>query len=353
VTLSSTDGSALRQWLSDHGYAIPPDIDPVIDAYVSEGADFIALRLIPGKGVNEMKPVRVVTPGGDPILPLRMVAAGTGSLTDVVLYVIGEGRFGLKDLTEVDVKLGDLSFDFATNDSNYGKLRDDALGENNGISYLTAFAGLGAFSRTFSDPMGVEAQFTDTASNGYVNLATLYFGQANLNDGSSASSSDACAQSVLQRLGSDLLVGGSGLPDAGAPNAHDAGTRDGGARDAGSHTGNGKGPTGLIPIDLTCAKHDDIAAALIGMHPDKAWVARLEMNLPREAFTMDCNVELASSQDEVSNQRNAPKATNIPCAGGVIQGSVAGWFSNSTSASVWAFGSVLALVTRRYKRRRE
>lgn len=351
VTLSSTDGSALRTWLGDHGYAVPPDIDPIIDAYVSEGADFIALRLIPGKGVNEMTPVRVITPGGDPILPLRMVAAGTGSLTDIVLYVIGEGRFGLRDLGEVQVPRDRLSFDFATNESNYLKLRDDALGENNGISYVTAFAALGAFSRTFTDPTSV-APFTDTQSNIYDDFTSLYFGQANLNDGEAALFSDACAQAVVRRLQSDLLVDGKGLLDAGAPALPDAGVHDGGLSDAGSHTGRVKTPTGPIPADFTCAGHDDIAAALIGMHPNEAWVARLEMNLPREAFTMDCNVELASSQSEVSNQLSAPKATNVPCAGGTITGSVTGWFSGTTSACVWAFTSALSLLVRRHRRPR-
>jgi len=71
------------------------------------------------------------------------------------------------------------------------------------------------------------------------------------------------------------------------------------------------------------------------------------MNLPREALMMDCNVGLASSQNGVSSQLKANKATNVPCAGGTITGGVAQSFANSTATSVWAIGSLLAIVVAR------
>jgi len=43
--------------------------------------------------VRAMRPVRVVTPGADPSLPLRMVAAGVGQSVGLTLYVLGEGRY--------------------------------------------------------------------------------------------------------------------------------------------------------------------------------------------------------------------------------------------------------------------
>ncbi len=93
VTLRATDPTALRRWLTSHAYDIPPAIDPVIDAYVAESFDFIALRLRPSCGERAMQPVRIVTQGADPTLPLRMVAAGVGARVGLTLYVISEGRF--------------------------------------------------------------------------------------------------------------------------------------------------------------------------------------------------------------------------------------------------------------------
>ncbi|MCK6593482.1 MAG: DUF2330 domain-containing protein, partial [Polyangiaceae bacterium] len=79
VTLHANVPNALPDWLTMNGFAIDPSIEPIINAYAGEGFDFIALKLQPGADVRQMKPVRVVSPGAAPVLPLRMVAAGTGA----------------------------------------------------------------------------------------------------------------------------------------------------------------------------------------------------------------------------------------------------------------------------------
>ena len=78
VTLSAENPNALAEWLEDNGYALPDNVKPIVDAYVAEDFDFIALRLQPNQGVAAMTPVRVITPGSGYTLPLRMVAAGVG-----------------------------------------------------------------------------------------------------------------------------------------------------------------------------------------------------------------------------------------------------------------------------------
>src|SRR5690348_16899562 len=60
-------------------------IQPVIDAYVQSGFDFLAMKLVPGASVQSMRPVRVTTQGASPVLPLRMVAAGTGASVGITL----------------------------------------------------------------------------------------------------------------------------------------------------------------------------------------------------------------------------------------------------------------------------
>ena len=44
VTLSTDKPDALAEWLADNGYMLPDDVRPIIDAYVAEGFDFIALK---------------------------------------------------------------------------------------------------------------------------------------------------------------------------------------------------------------------------------------------------------------------------------------------------------------------
>lgn len=148
VTLSTEQPGALNTWLESHGYNVDDSSQPIIDQYVTEGFDFIALRLQPGKGVSQMTPVRVVVEGGNLTLPLRMVGIGTGAQTPIVLYVVGEGRYGTSSFGEVQLDTSLLSWNFKTQESNYTTLHDDALALNGGLSYLTTFAQGGFFANS-------------------------------------------------------------------------------------------------------------------------------------------------------------------------------------------------------------
>jgi hypothetical protein len=123
VQLRSTDPTALTTWLTQNGFAIPPDIQPVIDGYVAEHFDFLALKLLPGKGVQAMRPVRVTAQGASPVLPLRMVAAGTGAVVGVSLWVLGEGRYEPQNYPFFAIKDQDLVWNWATGASNFKELR--------------------------------------------------------------------------------------------------------------------------------------------------------------------------------------------------------------------------------------
>lgn len=123
VQLSSKDPAALENWLVMNGFNIPNDIKPVITAYVNEGFDFLALKLIPGQGISSMRPVRVTTMGASPVLPLRMVAAGTGNTVGITLWIVGEGRYEPTNFPSFYIPTTDLVWDWKTSSSNYTTLR--------------------------------------------------------------------------------------------------------------------------------------------------------------------------------------------------------------------------------------
>jgi hypothetical protein len=274
VTLESKSGDTLTTWLGDHGYTVPSDIAPIISAYVDEGFDFIALRLAPNKGVQQMTPVRVVTPGPEGPLPLRMVAAGIGESVAITLYVIGQARFALPDLTESFIDETELKWDYSKAQSNYLDLREEALAWFIGYRYLTTFAERAAFSKTFTDPDG---NVLTTVANGrpHTTLASTYFAQAQVD----ASQFGPDCPDVTQSLLAPGVVG-EDIPAAA----------------------------------LACNGFDDISAALLGMEPSQVWLNRLEMNLPRAALSSDCVVAPNESQQEVSQFIRAVKRENLPAS---------------------------------------
>src|SRR6185503_5264661 len=98
------------------------------------------LRLSPDQGIQQMSPVRVVSPGAVPVLPLRMVAAGTGANVDITLFVIGEGRWETKNFPSGLVDTEELSWDFSTNASTYSTRRQDLFAKNDGRTWLSTYA---------------------------------------------------------------------------------------------------------------------------------------------------------------------------------------------------------------------
>lgn len=136
VQLSADDPTALQTWLADNGYSVPPDITPLIDTYVNEGFNFLAIKLVPGQGIDSMKPVRITTPGAMPSLPLRMVAAGTGAITPITLWVVGEGRYAPTNFGQFDISVDELVWNWDTSDSNYSLLKQEGFDASAGKSWL-------------------------------------------------------------------------------------------------------------------------------------------------------------------------------------------------------------------------
>lgn len=137
VQLSAKSPGALSEWLTSHGYNIPDDIKPLIESYVTEKFDFLALKLVPGQGVTSMRPVRITTQGAVPSLPLRMVAAGSGASVGVTLWVVGEGRWEPQTFPSFVVPATDITWKWAESRSDYDLIRKAKVDELGGAAWET------------------------------------------------------------------------------------------------------------------------------------------------------------------------------------------------------------------------
>lgn len=164
VQLEATDPLALNNWLEAHGYNIPTEIEPVVSSYVEEGFGFLALRLVPGQGIDSMKPVRVTSPGASPTLPLRMVAAGTGARTPITLWVLGEGRYEPQNFGFETISANELVWNWDTSSSNYAQRRQEIFDADGGSRWLLE-AGEQKGMWMFDQLLGT-AQY-DPAGSGY------------------------------------------------------------------------------------------------------------------------------------------------------------------------------------------
>lgn len=287
VTLSTEEPGALNAWLEQHGYNVDPSTQPIVDSYVEEGFDFIALRLQPGLGIDRMTPVRVVMPGMNLSLPLRMVGIGTSAFTPIVLYVVTEGRFTTQNFPEVDLDRSLLSWNFKTQSSNYESLRADALSENDGRSWLAAYADVGMFGSNRWDNFGNDISFLPS-----------YLDQA-LENGEIPT---ACDASSAIDEGARVV---NPCPPGEPWDSPACGT---------------VGPGEVDARTLGCAGADDVAVALTGLRIQDTWVTRLEANLPRAALADDLQLSASPTQDPVTNFPQAAIALEeeSACPSGVV-----------------------------------
>ncbi len=279
VQIHGDDSESILGWLRRNKYVIPATIEPVLNKYIAEKFDFLAVRLQPGAGVHAMKPIRVSWRGATPMLPLRMVAAGVGESVGIKLFVVGDGRWKTKNFASYTIDDNDLVWDFVAQRSNYTKLRSDRAG----LQDMHAFA-------------------LET-SDDYANY--LFPGRdpgepdagLNMSDGAKEASDDA----------SDA-VSDDAAPAADAPAPYDAGDKP--------------------PVSDTA---DDVTVAF-GKKSVRR-ITRLRADLPARHLNIDLELEADEDQGRVSTVRRVGKQTGAEtqCPFGVESVSVSSTASPLTT----------------------
>jgi Uncharacterized protein conserved in bacteria (DUF2330) len=252
VQLHSTTSGALTQWLSDNGFQIPDNVKPVIEQYVTEGFDFLAMKLLPNQGIQAMRPVRVTTGGASFALPLRMAAIGTGNSVGITIWVVADGRYQPQNFPFYRVEDKDLIWDWSTEQSNYTLIR--------------------AQTETSLGNKGWELESSITLNQQLItNLITgggYYYG----NYGNGAPASNAS---------NDYLpVAASGSTPA------------------------------QTADDVRAA---DIAGLFAGMNGPNVRVTRMRSDISHDAMKTDFVLQASADQSELSNVRTVTQSINLTC----------------------------------------
>jgi Uncharacterized protein conserved in bacteria (DUF2330) len=256
VQLHSTDSGALDAWLTQNGYNIPAAVQPILDAYVKEGFDFLAMKLLPNQGVQAMRPVRVTTAGASFSLPLRMASVGTGAVTGITIWVVADGRYEPQNFPFFHIDDSQLVWDWKTSSSNYTTLRGQREANLKNA--------------------GWEIESSIAISEQVVQNVILNGGQYYGNGLSSGPSVDATQYY--------LPVGSA-----------DAGAGDGGYASAEQ------------------VRDDDINTLFAGLTGSTIRVTRIRSDIAQKAMTSDFVLRAAADQSELSNVRSVTQSVNLTC----------------------------------------
>jgi Uncharacterized protein conserved in bacteria (DUF2330) len=268
VQLHSTDGSALTNWLTSHGYNIAKEVVPVIQGYVTDQFDFLALKLVPGVGVQSMQPVRVTSKGASVSLPLRMVAIGTGATTGISIWVIADGRWEPQNFPTFTINDSEIAWDWATSSSNYESLRLSKEAALNGRGWQFE-SSLELSQYTIQQTLDQSLQYGYSGVGGYLSAES--------------STSDA------------------GAGDAGG---------DAGASDAASDSS--EGFDSAAANAQVSAANADLQILFTGIAGANVRISRMRSDVAHSALTADMYLQASSDQAELTNLHYPQKQVGQP-----------------------------------------
>lgn len=148
--IGSSDPDALITWLREHNYRVTAGMEPLINLYVAEQFVFLAMRLLPEQGVQDIQPIQVTYPSERPMIPLRLTAVAANPNMAVLTWFFATSQAVPSNYTHMQIPDDDIRFTFFSN--NYRQLIGETADQYNGQAFVTEYAGP-SNQITFSDPL--------------------------------------------------------------------------------------------------------------------------------------------------------------------------------------------------------
>ncbi|MEO0600603.1 MAG: DUF2330 domain-containing protein, partial [Myxococcota bacterium] len=90
--LRAQSTEALRTFLDDNAYAIPPELDTVLGPYITEQAFFVAIKLRKDRSAGDIAPLGLRYPGTKASIPIQLTAIAVADDMPLEVYVFGDTR---------------------------------------------------------------------------------------------------------------------------------------------------------------------------------------------------------------------------------------------------------------------
>ncbi|MEZ4317875.1 MAG: DUF2330 domain-containing protein [Myxococcota bacterium] len=139
VTLAADSSTELLSWLQANGYALPDSLDPVLQPYIGERHNFVALRLTSGAGIGDLSPLGMRYDGTTPAIPIQLTSVAATPDMQLVAYILGDAR--AVPTNYLHVELNEAAIDWFSYGSNYRDVLSRAADEAGGHAFATDFSG--------------------------------------------------------------------------------------------------------------------------------------------------------------------------------------------------------------------
>jgi hypothetical protein len=90
--VTSEDPEALVVWLEDNSYRITEEMKPLVAVYTAEGMFFLAMKLQPEQGVQDIQPVSMTYLSDHPMIPIRLTAVAAIENMSIYTWIFGNAQ---------------------------------------------------------------------------------------------------------------------------------------------------------------------------------------------------------------------------------------------------------------------
>ncbi len=138
--IGSEDPDALVTWLRDNDYRVTEEMEPLINVYVDEAFVFLAMRLLPDQGAQDIQPVRVTYRAERPMSPLRLTAVAATPDMAVMTWFYADSQAVPVNYAKMEIADSELVFFAFGGRSNYRQLIGQKADESAGRAFITEYA---------------------------------------------------------------------------------------------------------------------------------------------------------------------------------------------------------------------
>lgn len=139
--ITSPDPDAMIGWLRENNYRITPEMEPLVAVYNDEGMVFLAMKLQPDQGAQDIQPIAMTYESTQPMIPLRLTAVAANPNMAVLTWIFADGQTIPTNYAYPSIADEDIRGTFFSNDgTNYQQLVNDTVDLYKGRAFITEYA---------------------------------------------------------------------------------------------------------------------------------------------------------------------------------------------------------------------
>jgi hypothetical protein len=139
--VTSPDPNELITWLRKNNYRITEPMEPLVKVYTDESMVFLAMKLQPNQGVQDIQPVVMTYESKQPMIPLRLTAVAANPNMNVITWIFGDKQAFPTNYAHPSIADSNVRYSFASPDgTNYLQLVDQTVDLYHGRAFITEYA---------------------------------------------------------------------------------------------------------------------------------------------------------------------------------------------------------------------